>query len=706
VSSLTPDGPERPPIIWRSPATFALLAMVAVLVLGAGLRAVTLRADSPYATYIDEHFTIKSSAHQIAHATWDPDDYSYPSFLIDATTLSASALAAAKGDSDTLSEGARVTLASPYVEVIEPSILIIAGRTIVLVLAVTNILLVALLGTRIANRRVGLIAALFVAVLPIFATRASIAIVDTPAACFATGALYCSARVMSSSTRRQLLSWSVLGGVASGLAFTSKYTTATVFLAVCIVIMLRRDRSISERFKTGLAAAAGFIAIAVAVMPALVLRTSDIVDRLRAQERVYTTRTPTESYWQQLLHAREFGRLILFAGLIGLVLLAFSRHARPVLIGYVAFAIPTMVVLARPGFQPVRNLLPLIPFLCIAAATTVTEAVRFISSRAHLAQPMEWAVVAGVALMLCWAPVQGGTRPYISSKRGHIDTRTTLQRWLAARVHEGERVLVAEELAVLPGQLRQICTHVDVGSQRRSAPVASYDWVVLGDLNDPRWDSPWTRALSARKVSWTIGDYPTSGSNEGLGANRIKTQPLEQVWHFNRERIHVFGPADALNRSHRPQSCSSGNRTLGTPTDSRLVVEPGRIAVSEGNAGPTTLRVPISLSRPSSIPITVSWKTLSPVRSEPDLDAAGAYRAVSRAFRLMPAEESADYSTSEGTVTFAPGETNATADVPVTGDTEPEPDEFVLVSIHTVQREVRVGGGVYGLGVGVITSDD
>jgi Dolichyl-phosphate-mannose-protein mannosyltransferase len=663
--------------------------MIAVLVLGVGLRAVTLRADAPYATYIDEHFTLEGSAHQIAHATWNPDAYFYPSFLMDATTLSASALAAVRGDSDTLSDGARVTLASPYDEVIEPWNLILAGRTTVLVLAAANIVLVALLGTRIASRRVGLIAAFFVAVLPIFVIRGSTVTVDTPAAFFATGALYCSARVMSSSTRRQLMSWSVLGGVASGLAFTSKYTTATVFLGVFIVIMLRRDRSISERFKAGLAAAVGFMATAVTIMPALVLRASDVIDALRAQERVYTTRTPTESYWQQLLHAREFGRLILFAGFIGLVLLALSRRARPVLIAYVAFAIPTMVVFARPGFQPVRNVLPLIPFLCIAAATTIVEAVRFIGSRARLARPMQWAVAAGFALLLCWAPVQGGTRTYISSHREHVDTRTTLQRWLTARVNEDERVLVAEELAVLPGQLRRICAHVDVGSQRRSAPVDAYDWVVLGDMNDPRWGSPWTEALSARQESWTIGDYPTSGSNEGL---RIKTQPLEQVWHDNRQRIHVYGPDDALARSHRPEPCSSGNRTLGTLADSTLVVEPGRIAASEGNAGTTVLPVPISLSNPSSGPITVSWRTLSPLRSEPDFDAE-------------PAEEPADYLAGEGTVTFPAGETSAAVDVTVNGDTEPESDEFVLVSFHTAQPEVRVRG-LYGLGVGVIRNDD
>jgi hypothetical protein len=185
-----------------------VVAIVGVAGLGAGLRWVTLKADAPYTTYVDEWGTLKASARQISDATWDPGVYTYPSFLMDATTVTASALAAVRGDSDELRDGARATVATPYIEIVEPWTLVIAGRLVVLALATTNIVLVALLGTRLAGRRVGLLAAFFVAVLPIFVTRGSVVIVDTPAAAFATAALHCCARVVTASSRRQLVTCS------------------------------------------------------------------------------------------------------------------------------------------------------------------------------------------------------------------------------------------------------------------------------------------------------------------------------------------------------------------------------------------------------------------------------------------------------------------------------------------------------------------
>jgi hypothetical protein len=227
-------------VVQRRSAVLTIAAVLGVLVLASGLRAATLTADLPYQTYYDEPYTLTGSARQIAEGTWDPgvaspsstkaNSYLYPSFLIDATAVSATALAAVRGESAELHDGVRVTIESPYIEVVEPRVLVLAGRLVVLTLAIATVMLVALLGTQLGDRRVGILAAFFVAVLPVFVTRGSIVIVDTPAACFATAALYCAARVVSAPRRRSLMTWVVLAGVASGLAFTSKYTMATVLL--------------------------------------------------------------------------------------------------------------------------------------------------------------------------------------------------------------------------------------------------------------------------------------------------------------------------------------------------------------------------------------------------------------------------------------------------------------------------------------------
>jgi Dolichyl-phosphate-mannose-protein mannosyltransferase len=679
---------------WRRSTAVMVVAIVGVAGLGAALRGVTLTADTPYATYTDEWAPLKGSAQQISDSTWDPGWYGYPSFLMDATTVTASAVAAATGATNELREGARSTVGTAYIEIVEPWTLVIAGRLVVLSLALANIVLVALLGTRLAGRRVGLLAAFFVAVLPIFVTRGSIVITDTPAAAFATAALYCCARVVDASSQRQLVTWLVSGAGASALAFTSKYTIGTVLLAVCAAVALRRDRSVWDRLKLGALAVAVFAFVVAMLMPAFLFRTSDVVDALELQERVYTSRPPTESYWEQILHAREFGRLMLLAGVAGLVVLARSRRARPIVLAYLAFAIPTLAELVRAGFQPVRNILPLLPFLCIAAAALIVAAVRVLATRLRLSHELQVVVTVVVGLVLCWAPLQGGTRRYIAMERGHVDTRSSVRQWMDARVRDGERVLVAQEVSMLPTELRQICADVVVGSQRQAAPVDVYDWVVLGDQDDPRWPSPWEDALAGRPATWSIGDYPMSGSDEGL---RIKTQPLEQVFHENRERIYVFGPPDGATREGRDATCSSSDRSVGVLTNELPQVRPGSASTREGDAAPLALHVPVSLSKPSDGPITVAWRTLPPAVAA-DVD------QVAKLLDASPAAAD-DYLADSGTVTFPRGETDAAITVTVRGDVEREPDEFVLISFAPTEPDVTMGG-LFGLAAVEINNDD
>ena len=142
---------------------------------------------------------------------------------------------------------AGVTVASPYIEVVEPWTLILAGRLFVLLMSVATVLLVGLLGMRIAGRTAGILAAVLLGrgAAHLRDPGGSIVITDTPAAFFTTAALYCVTRVTSARAKRDLITWVTLGGVASGLAFTSKYTVGFLLLSVFVVVALRRDRSIA-----------------------------------------------------------------------------------------------------------------------------------------------------------------------------------------------------------------------------------------------------------------------------------------------------------------------------------------------------------------------------------------------------------------------------------------------------------------------------
>jgi hypothetical protein len=120
----------------------------------------------------------------------------------------------------------------------------------------------------------------------------------------------------------------------------------------------------------------------------------------------------------------------------------------------------------------------------------------------------------------------------------------------------------------------------------------------------------------------------------------------------------------------------------GTP-----VVVPGTGSVIEGNAGTTSLPVSVTLSQASAATVTAHWATLFVP------GAAG-----------NQADPASDYTSTSGTVTFAPGETAKTVTITVNGDTLVEPDEYIIVSF-TNPTNARMGG-IWGLGVGTITNDD
>ncbi len=70
-----------------------------------------------------------------------------------------------------------------------------------------------------------------------------------------------------------------------------------------------------------------------------------------------------------------------------------------------------------------------------------------------------------------------------------------------------------------------------------------------------------------------------------------------------------------------------------------------------------------------------------------------------------PAATPGDHSAQSGTVTFQSGRTSAAITVAVRGDTEPEPDEFVLISFAARGSDVTMGR-FFGLAVVEVSNDD
>jgi hypothetical protein len=188
------------------------------------------------------------------------------------------------------------------------------------------------------------------------------------------------------------------------------------------------------------------------------------------------------------------------------------------------------------------------------------------------------------------------------------------------------------------------------------------------------WDAPgydYGTAITGYKVSASPG-----GASVTVGAAaRSATVPVADGTVYTLSVQPIQGGVPGVT------SLSSNDVMPDVPT-----IVPGSGSVAEGKAGTTTtMNIPVTLSKASTQTVSVKYQTMS---YPPSYNAAAGY----------------DYSTTSGTVTFAPGVTKASIPVTVIGDNTVEPSESFLVVLSSATNGVI--GGYGGLGVGTVVNDD
>ena len=255
----------------RSRRLVSALLWCGILVLGAVVRLPALRSGWPYFSYVDEGHVVQTVVGLLARNGWDPQWYGYPSLPI----YLIAGLARAFGPIYAWTQGHAlqadlVRMPGGYYDVAEPAAVLMVGRLVTLTLALGVIVLAGLLARRSAGQVAGYYAAFLAAVLPALVIRSSIVIVDTYATFFVLLALLCVSYVIDAKHSGWFAG---LAGIASGLAFTSKYNAGLVLLAVVATILLSRTTWRGKLAYSALAVSAAAIS-AVLSMPALMLRTA------------------------------------------------------------------------------------------------------------------------------------------------------------------------------------------------------------------------------------------------------------------------------------------------------------------------------------------------------------------------------------------------------------------------------------------------
>lgn len=498
---VTDDGtprPSRPDGTSRRNLVFALLVL-AIVVLATWARALPVRADLPYSAYVDEQEVLRPAATILARSTWRPGQYNYPPLTMYATATVAKVIGLLPGGDD-VTRAARATVRDPIRPNVHSSSIIVAGRLVTLVCAIATIVFAALLAARLRGRRAGVVAALFAAAAPALLVRSAIVLVDTVATCFATASLCCAAYLAHS---RRPLRWAALAGLAAGLAGAAKYPSAAVFVAVVIVIAMAA-RPLRERAYLLAVAIGGAAVGALAGAPTILLETRAVVHELRRQADIYNA-TVTTSYGHDLRDAKEVGWLLLLLAAVGFVALLRAPRSRSTTIGGLVFSVVLFAYLARYPYQPFRNVLPIVPLLCVAAAAAIVEIVDVIARVVHLRARTAGAIVAVLAIAASAVMVGSVWRNYLNTRVHIHDSRVLARSWLADHVHPGDTVLVAQELAFLPAELRKLGAASDVRSVTSDVAAkrsARYAYVVVGDRPSTH---RWLGVVADRRIAAQFG---------------------------------------------------------------------------------------------------------------------------------------------------------------------------------------------------------
>lgn len=165
-----------------------------------------------YSYHPDEFLTIGSSA-RIAglidsHRTLNPGLYNYPSLYLYISALS-------------------MMVANGYGLLNSSADIYLAARIVTVLMALGSIGATYWAGREMFGRKVGLLAALILAIAPIHVQHAHFATVDVPSTLFIALCLGYSAKIIKSGSRRDY----ILAGITAGLAAGTKYNAGLIVLA-------------------------------------------------------------------------------------------------------------------------------------------------------------------------------------------------------------------------------------------------------------------------------------------------------------------------------------------------------------------------------------------------------------------------------------------------------------------------------------------
>ena len=420
----------------------ALLA--AILVLALVLRLKGIAWGLPYSFINIDETVVVPKAFAVARGNVNPQFFLYPSFffyLLGALDLIAAPVLWLTRDRPPLSLGTFIVDPGPYY---------LLGRLLSAAFGTASVYLVYRLGRAAFGLPAGLLAALFLAVLPLHVAYSHMAVTDVTATALSLLALMLVFAATQSGARR----WLIAGAAAAGLATSTKYNLGMLVLPVTIgAVYACRDEA-ARRVASGGRAASVWLRLLAARLygpmlaafligsPFVVLDAghfvSDFIKQNRIQGRGWLGyENVPNGFWYNLTTNLEstLGNVLLVLVLAGLAWALWRRTTLDVMLA--PYVIVYFVYISTWKALADRYLLPVLPLLALLAARLCMDVLRVRGSRRRVLVP----VVAALVAAALYVPLSAS----IDFDRGLSgpDARLRAKAWVETNVPAGS-VVAAE----------------------------------------------------------------------------------------------------------------------------------------------------------------------------------------------------------------------------------------------------------------------
>jgi hypothetical protein len=261
-------------------------------------------------------------------------------------------------------------------------------------------------------------------------------------------------------------------------------------------------------------------------MPSIILNLRGVLTAIREQAHFYLVLT-NPPYWQSVTNSAEIGILSMFLAGLGLVLMIYQPRLRATALGWLAFSVVLILFLSQFRFQEIRNLVPLVPIGCISAGVLLSEVRRY--------QPKLGLGIVFL-VMVCTGLFIAAVVPYLKERRALVDSRVQAVDWLASHVRQEERVLVMEELAILPRELGRIRSALTVAPLKEIVFEMSSrppQYVVFANLDHNDQVEPEEGGVLRE---WTTD---MEGVEQRVEFGTIPSPLKPYFWHTNDQKIVI-----------------------------------------------------------------------------------------------------------------------------------------------------------------------